>query len=333
MNCIRKKLKNNSGASVLLALGLFIICTMISSVVIAAAAGGSSRNVKRVEQQKEYLSISSAAQAVMAEMQKLEKYVGKETTLEYACNKFQTETIEYMTEGGDIQTATGLVPQMTFYIKDQDTQQDVEVISVMLTDAKHENPAKSEKLRYPTLEQEKDVNFMASLLPTEEITKLDGILKTVVDDAVNKIYDTEGVMEITYEKTFTVGFENPGEETRISSVNGRFIMDKDYNITIELTMENSNHAITVSARANKRENVKKITDVSDPEYLSCSHDIRYKYLKGGKYVLGETDLSEEEDNIEIIGTKTIKTTVITWEDPKLIKGLMKAEEGDGADET
>ena len=75
MNCIRKKLKNNSGASVLLALGLFIICTMISSVVIAAAAGGSSRNVKRVEQQKEYLSISSAAQAVMAEMQKLEKYV------------------------------------------------------------------------------------------------------------------------------------------------------------------------------------------------------------------------------------------------------------------
>ena len=159
MNCIRKKLKNNSGASVLLALGLFIICTMISSVVIAAAAGGSSRNVKRVEQQKEYLSISSAAQAVMAEMQKLEKYVGKETTLEYACNKFQTETIEYMTEGGDIQTATGLVPQMTFYIKDQDTQQDVEVISVMLTDAKHENPAKSEKLRYPTLEQEKDVYF------------------------------------------------------------------------------------------------------------------------------------------------------------------------------
>ena len=96
VKCIRKKLQSNNGASVIIAMGLFIICIMISSVVIAAAASGSSRNKDRVEQQRKYLSISSAAQTVMDEIKKLEKYVGREITSEFACNQFPVEKIEYL---------------------------------------------------------------------------------------------------------------------------------------------------------------------------------------------------------------------------------------------
>ena len=86
MNRLLAKLKSKSGASLLLVLVLFFLCVMISSVIVVAAASGASRNANRKKQQQGYLSITSAVQLAIKEMEGSGKFVGREETKDYGCN-------------------------------------------------------------------------------------------------------------------------------------------------------------------------------------------------------------------------------------------------------
>ena len=61
MNSLRKKLRGNRGASITFALLLFLVCTMVSSVVIVAAstAGGRLSGVRESDQR--YYAVTAAA--------------------------------------------------------------------------------------------------------------------------------------------------------------------------------------------------------------------------------------------------------------------------------
>lgn len=61
---IRQKLKSETGASITFALLLFLVCTMVSSVVIVAAttAGGRMSNLPDIDQR--YYAVSSAAELI-----------------------------------------------------------------------------------------------------------------------------------------------------------------------------------------------------------------------------------------------------------------------------
>lgn len=68
MKRIREKLRSESGASILLALLFFLLCTMVgASVLMAAASNAGKSRSGRVEQQK-YLTLSSAMQLVCDEL-------------------------------------------------------------------------------------------------------------------------------------------------------------------------------------------------------------------------------------------------------------------------
>ena len=351
VNRIKKKLKSERGASVILALGLFLICTMISSIIVTAAASGSSRNVhdssgeaRRVEQQREYLAVSSAAQTVMKEMQKLEKYVGREITSEYiCCDNLSNEQIEYLKEDGTAVTAVtfeGYVLQETYTLDGIG-----EVKAVMLKDGGFEGDGSGSETHIadgePKVSVTKERYYNPQAMPnpilvaeqpegTEEAvieeTKLEGALEQVIGTEIDQIYGRKAEeLNSEAEIEFEIELPNQGEETKLPKVKGKLTMDKNYNIKIEI-MKNQ-YVLVITSEANKREIVKEIADPMDPEFEYCTHKIRYKYLKDGRYLLGEQGDSDE--GIKIPKAKTIKTTVITWEKPKLVKGTLE-EVADGS---
>lgn len=76
MERLGKKLRSESGASILLGLLIFLVCVMVGSSVFAAAASNAGKaKSNRVEQQK-YLTLSSAIQLVADEIQQAD-YTGR----------------------------------------------------------------------------------------------------------------------------------------------------------------------------------------------------------------------------------------------------------------
>ena len=64
MNRISKKLKSQSGASIIIALVLLLVCVMVGSVILSSAAGNADKMRKRESEQQEYLALSSAAELI-----------------------------------------------------------------------------------------------------------------------------------------------------------------------------------------------------------------------------------------------------------------------------
>ena len=82
MERLRKKLRSQRGASILLALLLFLVCALVAASVLAAATANAGKaRSNRVEQQK-YLTLSSAVRLVCDELERME-YKGKYTVYEW----------------------------------------------------------------------------------------------------------------------------------------------------------------------------------------------------------------------------------------------------------
>ena len=56
------KIRSNRGASLIFALLLFLVCTVIGSVVLAAGTASAGRMSKLGESDQRYYSVTSAAQ-------------------------------------------------------------------------------------------------------------------------------------------------------------------------------------------------------------------------------------------------------------------------------
>lgn len=61
MNRVKRKLKNQTGASITFALLLFLVCAVLSSVIIVAATAASGRMSKIAETDQRYYAVTSAA--------------------------------------------------------------------------------------------------------------------------------------------------------------------------------------------------------------------------------------------------------------------------------
>jgi len=79
---LREKLNSESGASILLALLMFLLCAMVSASVLAAAVSNAGKaRSNRVEQQR-YLTLSSAIRLVADALEQA-RYTGKYTVWEW----------------------------------------------------------------------------------------------------------------------------------------------------------------------------------------------------------------------------------------------------------
>jgi len=84
MNLLKNKLIDRSGASMLIALVLFLTCAMIGSVILSSAAGNADKIRTRKSEQQNYLSVSSAARLVQSAVNGT-VYSGWENYTVYEC--------------------------------------------------------------------------------------------------------------------------------------------------------------------------------------------------------------------------------------------------------
>ena len=83
----KRKLKQNSGATILMALMLFLACVTIAGVILGSAMTNLNKVKNQQEQLQVYESVSSAARLVRDRMNGL-KFTASESVLIYGCQDF-----------------------------------------------------------------------------------------------------------------------------------------------------------------------------------------------------------------------------------------------------
>lgn len=78
MALVKRKLKSQSGASIILAMLLLLLCIMIGSSILAAGMSNAGKGFSMRTAQQEYFMVKSAIELVCGELEKLE-YKGKYT--------------------------------------------------------------------------------------------------------------------------------------------------------------------------------------------------------------------------------------------------------------
>ncbi|WP_304509185.1 hypothetical protein [Anaerotignum sp.] len=84
MRYLKNKLNSQKGTSVLLALMLFFVCFMVASAILSSATANGDKLRQRESNQKEFLSVSSAANLLKDIIGSIE-YTGWETNTVYEC--------------------------------------------------------------------------------------------------------------------------------------------------------------------------------------------------------------------------------------------------------
>lgn len=82
MRRLREKLHSESGASILIALLLFLVCCMVAASILAAAMSNAGKSRSNRAEQQKYLTLSSAIRFVADEIEKVE-YTWKYTVYEW----------------------------------------------------------------------------------------------------------------------------------------------------------------------------------------------------------------------------------------------------------
>lgn len=110
MKRISEKLRSQGGASILLALMLFLVCFMVSSVIISSATASVDKMRERETNQEEYLAISSAADVLQEVIGGLE-FTGWENRTVYQCRGIMSRLDPVMHED-----ETGKCTEMAFEV-------------------------------------------------------------------------------------------------------------------------------------------------------------------------------------------------------------------------
>lgn len=275
-NAINNKLNSNHGASMVLALALFLVCIMVSSIIVVAASSNSSRNVLRVQRQRDYLAVSSAAEMLKKDLDNLGRFVGFYERKVYGCQDFQNKVTKYY-EGEKVQG---------FEYQEGQIEDSMDAIMV---DEHHPN----------ILNMEVDTS--------EGATTVVGLFKEMIIRAAKRVY----VDKIPYEETVTISLAEADE--RLPEVTCHFVMDRDYNMSFELTTTGSEYAILLTLEGTYEE-TETIIEPEDKGFF-CEHLIYYKAKQGdGSYA--------DAQKIEIIyGTSEYVNTIVTWGPPIVTKGV------------
>lgn len=84
MKCMSKKIKSQTGASILMAMVLFLICGFVAAVTLGAAATNAQKYTNQRQQQQQYLAVSSCAR-LLEESLEGKEFVGTEEKWIYFC--------------------------------------------------------------------------------------------------------------------------------------------------------------------------------------------------------------------------------------------------------
>ena len=287
VKAMKKKLKSNRGASIMLALALFLICVMVSSVVIFAASSGISRNAKREVQQKGYLAVSSAANLIVEELKIAEnQYVGQVINKKYGCENCSIP-VEMVFNGV--------------------------VHSGMRLDAEYlNNPLDEGHLMIPIVHMDKE-GMKETVETGEEKTVFKGAFAEMFKRAAEDIYVNQ---KSSHSEEIRLKLQDASEPLPVAIC--KFTMDAEYNVSFQITTEDSNYAILVGASADI-----KITELE--EAGEDKHTVYYKRFvadEGAEDMITGSfiDVEDNEWNIpvDVLTTKTM----VKWKDIEIEKGVL-----------
>lgn len=270
MTAIRK-LRDNTGASMMLVLALLLVCVMVSSVIVATAASGSSRNTRRVEQQRDYLAVSSGAQLIAENLQDVGTFVGSTEVNTKPCYAYRNNV-------GSVETTSGafvsgywvpispLLDTTDFYILGELCES---VVAPKVDDA----------------------------------TSFQGYFAELMKTAASEVY----LKKISYEEIFYITV--PDETERLPKVKCVFTMNQNYNVKIVITSESGNSAYSIVITMNT--DLIEENNSGHKQTITCNHPVCYKVLQNGTWVIVEStmEFSHEVSGPETI--VTWKKPVIT----------------------
>lgn len=282
MHQISQKMRNNSGASMLLTLALLLVCVMVSSVIVASATSGASRNENRTIQQREYLAISSAAQLIQKNLTGIGSVTETSVITRYPCYTYKKYPIEKINGVNAI-----LIPTPSEFTED------VEKFYLVLPSGTNLcGDVKNDTI-------------------SEEDIKLNGPFAEIMERASKEVFFNH--RPYTEEFTMEVTSEN-GTEERLPEVHCEFRMSTNFNVKVEITSATgeSNYAITVSMDANEP----IYDDTGIKQEVSCQHSYMYVVLKGNIY-----DYVMPTEKWTFRHEVTSPATTITWLNPTIEKGV------------
>ena len=99
-----KKLHNQRGASILVALMFFLVCAMAAAVILGSATTNAEKIQRRQKGQQVYYSVSSAAQLLRDKVNNL-TITGSEVFTQYDCNNLVLDTDESISPDREPNTA------------------------------------------------------------------------------------------------------------------------------------------------------------------------------------------------------------------------------------
>lgn len=294
MNQIKKKLNSDSGASMILVLVLMLICVMVSSVVIVAAASGANRNKTNIENQQEYLAVTSAARYIAENLNPSGEayFCGVACTNEAPCSKYKNDNppLELNVNGEVVSAYAIPTPAMVIPGFDNTTMA-MEQFYIVVEDADGVYPF-CESI--PEMKISDTTNFSG---PFQELMKL----------AASEVF----THSTSYAQTFTISVE----DERLPDVECSFTMETNYSITIVIRSTNpeANYSMTVQMPVANVD----INSVIDKKIVVCTNEHKYFY----EYCDNAGNIQTSE-----IGTYrfqqevTNATTSVTWDEPVINKG-------------
>lgn len=272
MTNMRKKLKSNSGASMMLALALLLVCVMVSSVIVSTAASGSSRNTRRVEQQRDYLAVSSGAQFIAESLQDVGTFVGSTDINTKPC-------YAYRNNQGSVENASGaFVSGYWVPISPIPDTTDFYILG--------------------------DLCDSTVAPKVDDATAFQGYFADLMKKAASEVY----LKNISYEEIFYITV--PDETERLPKVKCVFTMNQNYNVKITVTSESGNSDYSVIITMNTTEPI-EATESGTKQTITCTHPVCYKVLENGTWVIVEETREFSHEVTGPVTTVTWKKPVIT----------------------
>ena len=291
MRHIRRKLNSNTGASMILALVLVLICAMVSSVIVMAAASGVSRNESKLKKQQEYLAVTSAAQFIAENLNPSEDSIlcGVIMTNEKPCAKYKNYNIPFQIDVNGVLVSSYAIPMPAASIPGVDNTMVLEQFYLVAEDLVGTN-AFCEAIPMAVIK--------------EDATEFSGYFGALMKRAASDVFKNNAVFSESF--TMEVG------DDRLPKVKCTFTMEKDYSVDIVIHSvdEVSDYSMTVRMDANQSTNF-----IEDE--VECTNEHRYFYEYSD--MVGNLHTSE-------IGyikfNHTVKNSVIevTWGSPVISKG-------------
>lgn len=267
-----KKMKNNTGASMMLVLALLLVCVMVSSVIVSTAASGSSRNTRRVEQQRDYLAVSSGAQFVAENMQNIGTFVGSTEINTKPCYAYRNNAGSVETVSGDFVSGYWVpispIPDTTeFYIVGELCE--------------------------------------STIVPKmDDATSFQGTFANLMKAAASEVY----LKNTSYEEIFYITI--PDETQRLPKVKCVFTMNQNYNVKVVVTSESGNSDYSIVVTMNTTNPVVP-TDDGSKQTITCTHPVCYKVLQNGTWVIMEETRTFSHEVSGPVTTVTWKKPVLT----------------------